>query len=50
MRNNGYTIDENDVFHIKPIETDSEEEYSQGNHICPVDLIGDGVDSEEDWD
>lgn len=50
MRQNDYTIDENDVFQIKPPEsTDSERDYDSDGP-CPDDLlIGGRADSEEDW-
>lgn len=50
MRKNGYKIDENDVFQIKPIETDSEsEEYLLEEHC--IDAVGvRPYTSDEDWD
>lgn len=49
MRQRDYIIDENDVFQIKPVDSDSEEEYSVEEHC--VDAIGGGrQESDEDWD
>lgn len=49
MRQKDYIIDENDVFQIKPIDSDSEEDYSAEYPAC-VDAIGGRQESDEDWD
>lgn len=51
MRKNDYTIDADDVFVIKPINTDSgEEDYEPA--VYSVDALPCRADSadEEDWD
>lgn len=51
MRKNNYTINEADVFIIKPFDTESdEEEEYMANDNCVDALPRQADSSEEDWD